>query len=184
MKQMEVIEKKIGENMFYLRAFPAFTAANISGELAAMITPMLSGIAPLVEDATKPVGEGEKDFDIMDVDIEKALPAVSNAFSSLSGDKFEKMMKKLLIEHKNIPVEGEVTDGETKILTYDLANEVFCGELQDMYALCFEVIRINFGGFFKKIGARFGDLQTVLRGTTPKSGNTDSSTQPDFPISN
>ena len=39
MKQMEVTEKQIGESTFYIKPFPAFTAVNISGELAAILSP-------------------------------------------------------------------------------------------------------------------------------------------------
>lgn len=160
MKQMEVTEKTIGQNTFYIRPFPAFVAVNISGELASVITPLLGGLASLV-------GANNEDGNILEADIEQALPAVTQAFSGISGDKFEKLMKKLLIDNKNISVEGEATDGDTKLLTMDLANEVFCGEIQDMYILCFEVIRINFKGFFSKIGALFGSLKAQAQTMAP-----------------
>lgn len=168
MKQMEVTEKKIGDNTFYIKPFPAFVAVNISGELASVVTPLLGGIAALVggkvgEDGTSDGAEKN----IMDVDVEDALPVLTSAFSSISGDKFERLMKKLLIDNKNISVESEATDGEVKLLTYDLANEVFCGDVQDMYILCFEVIRLNFKGFFSKIGDRFGDLKGILQTKAP-----------------
>ena len=47
MRRMQTIEKVIGENTFYIRPFGAFAAANISGELAALLSPILAGIAPL-----------------------------------------------------------------------------------------------------------------------------------------
>lgn len=159
-KQMEVTEKKIGENTFYIKPFAAFTAVNISGELAAVITPLLGGLAALLGSGD---GDQEEGKNIMDVQVEDALPAVTQAFSSISGDKFERLMKKLLIDHKNISVEGESTEGELKPLTFDLANEVFCGEVQDMYILCFEVIRLNFKGFFSKISTQFGDLTSLVQ---------------------
>lgn len=167
MKQLEVTQKTIGEATFYIKPFPAFTAANISGELANVIAPLFGGVASAVG--------GEKTSDLMNMEIEDAMPALAQAFSGISGDKFERLMRKLLIDSKNISVECEATQAEVKVLTYDLANEVFCGEVQDMYILCFEVIRLNFNGFFKKIGARFGDLQGLLTGS-PKSENTESST--------
>ena len=164
MKRMEVTEKQIGENTFYLRPFPAFTAANISGELAALITPMISGLAPIF---------GGKSMDqVMDMEMEDALPALSDAFSSLSGDKVERLMKKLLIDHKNISVDNPET-GKTEVLNLDLANEVFCGDVQDMFLLCFEVIKINFSGFFKKLGAQFGDLRGLLKKEAPSTESTE-----------
>lgn len=167
MKQLEVIQKEIGEATFYIKPFPAFIAANLSGDLAALVAPLLSGLVPMIAD--------EK-TDILNMNVEAAVPALSSAFSGLSGDAFERLMKKLLIDHKNISVECEITGGNVKIMDYDLANEVFCGEIQDMYILCFEVIRLNFGSFFKKLGTRFGNLQGVLGTVIPRSTSTESST--------
>lgn len=172
MKQMEVTEKTIGQNTFYLKPFPAFVAVNISGELAALLTPMIGGVAALLGGGSAGEGSTESKPDsVMDIDIDEALPTLTKAFSSLSGDKFERLMKKLLIDNKNISVEGDATDGNVKLLTYDLANEVFCGDVQDMYILCFEVIRLNFKGFFTKLGAQFGSLKDLLPKGTPSTGD-------------
>lgn len=158
MKQMEVTEKQIGENLFYIKKFAAFTAANISGDLAALITPLIGGVVPAIAKSDESKGA-------LDMDIEDAMPGITSALSSLSGDKFESLMKKLLIDHRNISVANPQT-GNVEQLTMDLANEVFCGEVQDMFILCFEVIKLNFNGFFKKIGARFGNLQGIIQKVT------------------
>jgi len=175
MKQMEVTTKQIGENIFYIKPFPAFTAANISGELAAVITPMLSGLAPIfgeigdTKTSDSAGGASAEPANIMDMEIETALPAISDAFSAISGDKIERLMKKLLIDSKNVSVEGEATGGKAMVMTMDLANEVFCGDLQDMYILCFEVIRINFGGFFRRLGIQSGSLKAMLQKKIPST---------------
>ena len=173
LKQMEVTEKKIGDSTFYIKKFPAFTAANISGELVSVLAPVIGGIAAV---AGKDIADGDKQANILDTDIEDALPAFSQAFSSLSGDKFERLMKKLLIDHKNVSVESEVTEGNVKLLTYDLANEVFCGDVQDMFILCLEVIKLNFNGFFKKMAAQFGGLTEALK-KAQNTKNGENSTQ-------
>ena len=77
-------------------------------------------------------------------------------------------MKKLLTKYRNITVEqvdkeGHPTGGEAQILTNDLANEIFCGEAQDMFILAWDVIRVNFNGFFQKIGSQFGGLTGLLQ---------------------
>lgn len=187
MKRMEVTVQKIGENTFYLRPFAAFTAANISGELVALFTPMLGSLAPLVPEAGAGKGdiapeEGENaPVSIMDLDVDKALPALADAFSGLSGAKFERIMMKLLIDHGNISVESEATDWETKIMTRDIADEVFCGEVQDMFILCWYVIKLNFSGFFKKLGTRFGSLREAFQKVVPSSDAGENSITPDFP---
>lgn len=169
MKRMETTEKVIGENTFYIRPFSAFTAANISAELTSVLSPMVGSVGAMigkvdassVEDSVDASSaEDSVDLaDIMNLDIEKALPALAAAFGSLSGDRMEKLMLRLLVDNKNIAVEGEATDGRTVQMSKDLADEVFCGEVQDMFILCYEVIKVNYGNFFKKLVARFGRQQ-------------------------
>ena len=62
------------------------------------------------------------------------------------------------------------------VLDKDLADEVFCGELQDMFILCYEVIKLNFKGFFKRVGIQSGSLIDKLRKGTPTSENGETST--------
>lgn len=189
MKRMEVTEKTIGENTFYIKPFAAFTAANISGEVISVLSPVLGGLAPLFGDMGKEEAnkktkaseetevEGSDAASWMDMDIEKALPSITAALGTVDGDKIEHLMKRLLVDAGNVSVEGPDTGGRVKELDRDLADEVFCGEIQDMVILCFEVIKLNFAGFFKKLGARSGSLAERLRQTvTPTSVNGESST--------
>lgn len=193
MKRMERTEKVIGENTFYIVPFAAFTATNISAELTAVLSPMLGSMGAMVGNidaeaamraASQPSfnagNEAEEDrsvtvFDIMNMDMEKVMPALASAFGSLSGDRLERLMRRLLVDNKNISVEGEITDGRIVTLDKDLADEVFCGDIQDMFILCYEVIKVNFSGFFKKLGDRFGrQLRAMAKRET--SSDTESST--------
>lgn len=172
MKQLESREVTVGENVFYIRPLPAFKAANLSGELAALVLPLVTGLTSLIPAGTTAENMGNGLFDI---DVKDAGPAISAAFSSLSGDKIEAILKHLLIAGKNISV--EVPGERVQILTEDLANEVFCEDVQDMFILAFEVIRTNYNGFFKKLGGRFGPVVEALKQTvTPSQTSTESST--------
>lgn len=172
MKQLESREVTVGENIFYIRPLPAFKAANLSGELAALVLPLVTGLTTLIPAGTTAENMGNGLFDI---DVKDAGPAISAAFSSLSGDKIEAILKHLLIAGKNISV--EVPGERVQILTEDLANEVFCEDVQDMFILAFEVIRTNYNGFFKKLGGRFGPVVEALKQTvTPSQTSTESST--------
>jgi hypothetical protein len=163
MKQHEATEKRIGDYLFYIRPFHAFTAANISGELISAIAPALAGLAPLARQ--------DGDTDLMNLDVS----AFSGAMSGLSGDKVEGLLKKLLTKHKNISVENaeavkdDDDDNIVKIngvteLDNDTANAIFCGSAQDMFILAVEVINVNFKGFFSKISSQFG-LQKAITET-------------------
>ena len=101
LKQLETREVTVGENIFYIRPLPAFKAANMTGELAALVLPLVSGLAPLLSDVdTEKEGNG-----LLDIKVEDAAPAIAGAFSSLDGDKVEKILKHLLIAGSNISVE-------------------------------------------------------------------------------
>jgi hypothetical protein len=143
LKQTNVIkEKEIDGNKFYIKPFSAYTSANLIGEIGGVIAPVLAGVLPLV---------GSDVSDVMNMDVS----AFSTALSSLSGDKLETVLKKLLTKHQKIAV---LLKDETDPVTLDddLVNEIFCGSAQDMFILAFEVIQANFGGFFEKIGSQFG----------------------------
>jgi hypothetical protein len=159
MRQFDPVVKVIDGTTFYIRPFAAFVAANLSGEMAGVIAPLLSGLSPLI---------GSENESMMDVDIDKALPGIAEGFSSFSGDKLELIMKKLLTRYKNITAE---LDGDAQILTEDVVNEIFCGNVQDMFILAAEVIRVNFKGFFEKFGGLSGRV-TAMFGTATKSKNT------------
>lgn len=191
-KQIEPIEKRIGDNIFYIRPFAAFTAANISGDLAKILTPMIGGLLPAVAGALSAKEKMEKANDnnenniLDDIEVEDIAEGLSNAFNGLTGDKVERIMKRLLIDSRNISYENEETDGKAVYLTENVANELFCGEVQDMYILCAHVIAINFKGFFKRLGTQFGNLQDVMQMMmkVPGSKNMENSTSADSENSN
>ena len=174
MKQFDVKQtRELDGNKFYIRPFPAFISANMSGELSALVVPVLASLAPLV-------GKGMKldeSSSVMDMDATDIVPLLADSLSTLNGDKLESLLKKLLVKHGNISV--ELDDGmgglkEVQKLTEDLANEIFCGDTQDLFILAFDVIKANFSGFFKRLGDRFGGvLNALLEKVTPSSQDTD-----------
>ena len=159
LKQMEKTAVTIDSAVFYINPFPAFKAANVSADLAKLIGPFVASIAPAAAGGVADT-EGEmsvNSFDIGKVDMDDAVPALANAFSTLSGNEFERLLRKLLIDGGNISVKSPITNGTAVLLDYELANEVFCGDVQNMFILCYHVIRLNFSGFFGKIGSLFGN---------------------------
>lgn len=167
MKRQEKTEFHIGEYTFYVNKFSAFYSANISAELTKAISPVIGGIAPLVG------GFGEQ-FSLADVDLDKAGAALQTAFSQLSGEDIEKIIAKLLVVTKNVSFSGPLTEGNVRILTMDDADEIFCGEVENMILLCVKVIELNYKGFFKKLAARFGVRAENM--VTAELQNTESST--------
>jgi len=153
MKQFKPTVKTIGENKFYIRPFPAFTAAKMTGDLAGVAAPMLAGIAPV---ALKYSGDKSGGKKSLDADLSELAPALQGAFSGLSGDKLAYLCRELLVVHGNISVSIGGDDSDNKKLDNDTVDELFCGGLDEMFMLIFEVIKVNFSGFFKKLAAQYG----------------------------
>ena len=165
MKSFEIKERELGEYRFYVRPLPAFTAANISGELFGVILPALGSLAPIIG------AKGDTES-LLDVDSEVAAKALAKGASGISGDKLEHLLKKLIVQNRNIsfePIDGK--DTKPQILTEDIANDIFCYDVQDMFILAFDVIKNNYSGFFTKLGNLFGDhigaFQSLIKKGAP-----------------
>lgn len=153
MRQIEPVTVKVNGTKYYITPFPAFKAANLSGELASVLAPIIGALMPLANILSEDNTQGS----LMDVDVNEAAKAISGC-SGISGDKLELLMRKLLTEG-NIVVEVPDESGRTEAqrLDYDLANEIFCGEIQDMFVLCFHVIKLNYNSFFGRLLALSGE---------------------------
>ena len=162
MKQFDPKDVIVSGHQFHIFPFGAFKAANLSGELAQIAIPLLTAITALPSS-----GEGENP---LDRDLSELTPALASAFDSLSGDKVESLLKKLLTQSKNITVDTE--DGETVYLNEDMVNDIFCCDIVGIYQLAFEVIRFNFGGFFKKLGNLSGSVTEKVAPLMKKAEST------------
>ena len=142
--------------MFYIRPFGAWTSTHLSGELVSVLAPIISSIAPMF-------GGSSEDVDVLDMDASKVAPMLALGASTISGDKVERMMKKLLATHNNITIEQEGRKPE--LLTADIADEFFAGNIDGMFILAWEVINANYSGFFERLAAQFGvRLQDTVLG--------------------
>lgn len=154
-KQMEPTVQPIGGNTFYIYPFPAFVSANLSGEITALLIPMVTSIAAAVA-----MGDN-KEKSIMDMEISEVAPYITGAFSTLSGDKVERLLRKLLLAN-NVGVlrEGEA---DAQWLTENICDTLFCGSTQDMFILAFYVIKVNYSGFFEKLENLPGSVKEALQ---------------------
>lgn len=146
----EPVTVEISGNTYHIFPFSAFKASNISGELFAVIGPALSGLSAI---------SGENgEIDTM---------ALTQFFATLSGDKVEGLLRKLLVANRNISVEYDGRDATW--LTGDLADKLFCGEIGAMYRLAVEVVKVNYGDFFAVLGSLFGNADTLPKDQTTKA---------------
>lgn len=141
LKQFEAHDFSIGGYEFHIFPFSSFKAANLSGELTKTLAPVVPVLASLFK---------SNDTDsILGSDASSVVSALQN----IDGDKLEGLLKKLLIKDRNVSIE---VDGVAEPLTEEKANEIFCGSVDDMFMLAIEVIKVNYSGFFAKLGLQFG----------------------------
>lgn len=163
LKQLEPVVETIGDYKFYILPFPAMKAANMTAELASLMLPLFGALAPLIKNDDGKEDGMEDGKGLMDMDAGAAAAAIASSVS-IDGNKMEKLIQKFLLGG-HITVELEDDDGDMggQRLDLDLLNEVFCGEVQDMFILCFYVLRINFSGFFGKLAGQSGKAGQTLR---------------------
>lgn len=157
MTQLDSVEVEVGEHKYFIRKFPALTAANVLGKLNTVLSPLASGIVPLVGVASKGKGGATNLFD---ADITEAIPMLTSALVSLDGDKLQGTLELLLLKHKNVSVEYD-KDGklEVSLMNRDLLNDFFCGDVQDLFLLAYHVVMVNYGNFFGNLLNQFGALR-------------------------
>lgn len=62
LKQLEPKKETIGGLNFYIRPFPAMVAANLTGDLASLLTPVLAALMPLVGNSDNESDGEDGDF--------------------------------------------------------------------------------------------------------------------------
>lgn len=154
LKQLEPIMEEVGKYKFYITPFPAFKAMNMTGEIARVAGPLVGCLLPML-------GNGGLSS-IANMDVSVAANMFAGA-SAIDGEKVEQLSRKLLLGgHIVVETKDEITgerDGER--LTEEIVNEVFCGDVANMYVLCYHVIKLNFGDFFSKLDSQFGQVENM-----------------------
>jgi hypothetical protein len=159
MKQTETKTVNIGDYEFYIRPFPAFTAAKVSAKVISALSPVAGILTALV---------GENSGGLMNIDVSKIAPALS----AINGVAVENTLKELILNYglisakkiQNLNEDTIKSDGKVQKLNEDLANEIFCQELEKMLELAFEVIKVNFPNIFDKLKNLSGEPNLSLTG--------------------
>ncbi len=157
-KVMQPAEKQIGRYTFYIYPLPAFTAARLSTEVIGLLSPLVGGIVNAFKDSEDNSTEKKN---LLDMDVSEAAPYIAGAFSSLSADKVEKLIRELLLGGQ-VAVRGDDSE-DAEYLTEDKCNEVFRGNTQNMFVLAFYVLKENYGDFFENIGIQSGNVTEAVK---------------------
>jgi len=128
----------IGDKEYGVSKLGAFEANGIILKLQKLILPVIGEVA----------GGGSN---VMNMDISKAFQIISQQLD-------ESVMTDIILPTFKLAQVASITDN-IKIDSSVNINKVFIDAdgLADFYVLVFEVLKYNYGGFFQKMLAHFGD---------------------------
>lgn len=141
----EVRVKSVEDATFYVQAFNPFDAIKILGDLQKIIAPIMGGVV------------GQQGEEGENAKLGMSVEAICKGLHDyVDGDNLLRVMKMLIKpDFISVSIEG----GQPKRLTDDLVNLVFAGRTQGLFELCYEVIKINYDGFFTIFGDLFGNQE-------------------------
>ena len=147
-------EVEVSGYSFYIEHFDPFTAISVLGDLQKIVTPILGKFTENL--AT------EGDTDVMDSDFQNLMSAkgaLSSVFNALhehvDGETLVKTLK-LLLRKELIAVSIEGAKPER--LTDEVIIRIFNGDIGGILELAYQVVKVNYEGFFTTAANRFGTL--------------------------
>ena len=153
-------EETIGEYKFYIRYFGAWTAQRIGLKFKDVFTKAAAVAAPEIAEAMKNL-DSENAFDLeVNSDL---IPALIKILGEMDIKTLEELTQEVIIKHKNVAfVHEDHTGKEPEPLTYEKADQIFSGDLQDMYILIACVIKANYRNFLDRLVTQYGGLLETI----------------------
>ena len=134
---VNIKEKQIGDNIYYVRAFPPLVALGLLGDLQAVVTTSL-------KDNDIKADEKEQNKKI---DIGKFIAGIGQ---NLKGETLVTFANRLLTpEYVSVKLKDEE---EPQRLDKNIQGIIFTGNIKEMLDVMYFVIEVNFGDFFASMG--------------------------------
>lgn len=140
---------------FYIRPMDPFVAMTLLGDMIKVASPILGAVTTVVT--------GKKDAkltDLLDADISAVFGSVAQ---NIDGDTLSSLVKRIL---NGQYISVRIEDHEPERLNAELNAMIFTGNVQDMFLLVAEVLKINYGGFTKLFDSLSGNGQGLLKSLT------------------
>ena len=139
---MEIKEKVIGGNTYYVRALPPLESLKLLGDLQAVVTGSMGDSI-----------EGEGPALERDVNLGTIIAGIG---SKLTGEKLVGFAERLLKEdYVSVRMDGKSEPVKLNMLKRE---EIFTGKIKDMLAVMIFVLEVNYSDFFDLIPKSFGNI--------------------------
>lgn len=140
----EIKLKTVNDVVFHVQCFDPFTALRVLGDLQRVLSPIVGSM----------VGSANA-TDVESINIlSKSIGNICKGLHEyVDGDTLVKLIEMLVREdYISVSIEG----GTPKRLSKDLVNLVFNGNPGGVLELAYEVVKVNYGGFFTIFKTLFG----------------------------
>ena len=143
----EIKLKTVNDVVFHVQCFDPFTALRVLGDLQRVLSPIVGSM----------VGSANA-TDVESINIlSKSISNICNGLHEyVDGETLVKLIEMLVREdYISVSIEG----GTPKRLSKDLVNLVFNGNPGGVLELAYEVVKVNYGGFFTIFSTLFGSQE-------------------------
>ena len=143
----EIQLKTVNDVVFHVQCFDPFTALRVLGDLQRVLSPIVGSM----------VGSANA-TDVESINIlSKSISNICNGLHDyVDGETLVKLIEMLVREdYISVSIEG----GTPKRLSKDLVNLVFNGNPGGVLELAYEVVKVNYGGFFTIFSTLFGSQE-------------------------
>ena len=143
----EIQLKTVSDVVFHVQCFDPFTALRVLGDLQRVLSPIVGSM----------VGSANA-TDVESINIlSKSISNICNGLHEyVDGETLVKLIEMLVREdYISVSIEG----GTPKRLSKDLVNLVFNGNPGGVLELAYEVVKVNYGGFFTIFSTLFGSQE-------------------------
>ena len=143
----EVTLKTVDTATFYVQCFDPFTSLRVLGDLQRVLSPIVGSMVG---------SSNETNFETINI-LSKSIGNICKGLHDyVDGETLVKLVRMLVHEdYISVSIEG----GSPKRLSKDLVNLVFNGNPEGMLELAYEVVKVNYGGFFTIFNTLFGNQE-------------------------
>lgn len=153
---VDVKEKEIGGNTYYVRPFAPFKSLELLGDLQAVITSSFGS-------AVGTQGEGEEDggksiTSMLEQNIDVGA-IIAGIGKNLKGPALVSFANRI-IDKEYVSIKRSTDESPVKF-DKNISDNVFSGRLTSMFALMHFVLEVNYADFFENIPDLTGLLQEI-----------------------
>lgn len=143
----EVKLKTVNDAVFHVQCFDPFTSLRVLGDLQRVLSPIVGSM----------VGSANAtNVETINI-LSKSIGNICKGLHDyVDGETLVKLVEMLVREdYISVSIEG----GSPKRLSKDLVNLVFNGNPAGVLELAYEVVKVNYGGFFTIFNTLFGNQE-------------------------